>query len=299
MAEESQPPPPPPSVFDLRLAELRAGDPLRWLRLGWRDFLRSRVGLFYGLCFFLMGHALMAVFRAAPAYVLALSAGFLLLGPFLCLGLYHVSRALEEGREPSLPDSLLAWEQTKGSIAIFAGVLLILEMLWGRASLVVFAVTFSTMPDTANLVAQLLAPENLEFLITYTLVGGVFAGLIFVTSAISIPMILDREVDAVSAGLPFRVLAVRHRAGEVDAGHQGKAAHHGRLACNGQAILVVDGRVVHPHRHVAAGGQLRFVELRELAAIARFGLGDQEGLEHGSSPKGWGSSGPTRATAAP
>ncbi len=201
MAEESQPPPPPPSVFDLPLAELKAGDPLRWLRLGWNDFLRSRVGLFYGLCFFLMGHALMAVFRTAPAYVLALSAGFLLLGPFLCLGLYHVSRALEEGREPSLPDSLLAWEQTKGSIAIFAGVLLILEMLWGRASLVVFAVTFSTMPDTAHLVSQLLAPENLEFLITYTLVGSVFAGLIFVTSAISIPMILDREVDAVSAGL--------------------------------------------------------------------------------------------------
>jgi uncharacterized membrane protein len=193
--------PPPPSVFDLPLAELRAGDPLRWLWLGWRDFARSPVGLFYGVCFFLMGHALLAVFRAAPAYVLALSAGFLLLGPFLCLGLYHVSRALERGQQPSLPDSLLAWEQTKGSIAIFAGVLLILEMLWGRASLVVFAVTFSSMPDTSNLLAQLLARENLEFLLTYTLVGGVFAGLIFVTSAISIPMILDREVDAVSAGL--------------------------------------------------------------------------------------------------
>ncbi|MGE0348966.1 DUF2189 domain-containing protein [Hydrogenophaga sp.] len=194
--------PPPPSVFDLPLASLRAGDPLRWLRLGWADFVRCpRIGLFYGLCFFLMGHALLAVFQAAPAYVLALSAGFLLMGPFLCLGLYDASRALQAGRAPSLRASLLAWLPTKGTMAIFAGVLLVLEMLWGRASLVVFAVSFNNLPGSSSLLAQLLAPENLGFLITYTLVGGIFAGLIFVTSAIAIPMILDREVDAISAGL--------------------------------------------------------------------------------------------------
>ncbi len=148
-----------------------------------------------------MGHALWWVFRAAPAYVLALSAGFLLMGPFLCLGLYHASRALERGEAPDLGASLLAWESAKGSMAIFAGVLLILEMLWGRASLVVFAISFNTMPSTDRLLAQLLAPENLEFLLTYLAVGAVFAGLIFVTSVIAIPMILDRAGDAVSAGL--------------------------------------------------------------------------------------------------
>ena len=194
--------PPPPSVFDLPLASLQAGDPLRWLRQGWADFVRCpRIGLFYGLCFFLMGHALLAVFQAAPAYVLALSAGFLLMGPFLCLGLYDASRALQSGRTPSLRASLLAWRPTKGTMAIFAGVLLVLEMLWGRASLVVFAVSFNTLPGSGSLLAQLLDPQNLGFLVTYVLVGGVFAGLIFVTSAIAIPMILDREVDAISAGL--------------------------------------------------------------------------------------------------
>ncbi len=195
-------PPRPPSVFDLHITDLSARDPLRWLRLGWADFVRCpRIGLFYGLCFFLMGHALLAVFRAAPAYVLALSAGFLLMGPFLCLGLYEASRALQAGERPSLRASLLAWRPTQGTMAIFAGVLLILEMLWGRASLVVFAVTFNTMPSTTNLVTQLFNPDNLTFLITYLVVGGVFAGLIFVSSVISIPMILDRRVDAISASL--------------------------------------------------------------------------------------------------
>ena len=81
-----------PSVFSLKLADLTAADPLRWLVLGWADFKRApKIGLFYGACFFAMGHALMAVFRAAPAYVLALSAGFLLMGPFLCqIGRAHV-----------------------------------------------------------------------------------------------------------------------------------------------------------------------------------------------------------------
>lgn len=190
------------SVFSLQLAQLGFSDPLKWLARGWQDFVHCpKVGLFYGLCFFLMGHALWYVFQAAPAYVLALSAGFLLMGPFLCLGIYDASRACERGQKPSLRSSLIAWRHTKGTMAIFAGVLLILEMLWGRASMVVFAVSFNTMPSTEHLLAELLRIENIEFLITYTVVGAVFAGLIFVTSVISIPMILDRRVDAISAGL--------------------------------------------------------------------------------------------------
>jgi len=208
-SEETRQPPSPgpssqhPSVFDLAIAPLRMSDPFQWLKLGWADFKRCpRIGLFYGLCFFAMGHALMAMFQNAPEYMLALSAGFLLMGPFLCLGLYDASKAMQtQTHRPSLRASLAAWRPTRGTMAIFAGVLLILEMLWGRAALVVFAVSFNTMPEKANLLAMLIDPENLGFLITYTAVGGVFAGLIFVTSVISIPMIMDRQVDAISAGL--------------------------------------------------------------------------------------------------
>lgn len=192
-----------PSIFSLALADLKPSDPIQWLRLGWQDFQRCpRIGLFYGLCFFAMGHALLALFQRAPEYLLALSAGFLLMGPFLCLGLYDASKAMQtHTHRPSLRASLAAWRPTKSTMAIFAGVLLILEMLWGRAALVVFAVSFNTMPEKVNLLAMLFDPENIGFLVTYTVVGGVFAGLIFVTSVISIPMIMDRQVDAISAGL--------------------------------------------------------------------------------------------------
>lgn len=190
------------SLFSLQLADLSMADPFTWVKKGWHDFSRHpKPGLFYGFAFFAMGHALWAVFKSAPAYVLALSAGFLLMGPFLCLGLYHASRCIERGVRPSLRESLWVWMPTKGAMGIFAGVLLILEMLWGRASLIVFAVTFNNVPSAENTLTQLLDPENIGFLLTYTVVGGAFAGLIFIASVIAIPMIMDRQVDAVSAGL--------------------------------------------------------------------------------------------------
>jgi len=190
------------SPFNLALRPLGWGEPLRWLAAGWRDFLRCPgIGLFYGACFMAMGWLLMTVFQHAPAYVLALSAGFLLTGPFFCLGLYQASRHLERGERPDLGDSLLAWDQRTGTLAIFGFVLLVLEMLWGRASLIIFAVSFDGMPDFKGSLLALLDPDNLQFIVAYLLVGGLFAGLIFAVSVVSIPMILDRPTDAISAGL--------------------------------------------------------------------------------------------------
>ncbi|MFO1377671.1 MAG: DUF2189 domain-containing protein [Steroidobacteraceae bacterium] len=186
----------------IALRPLSLSDPLRWLARGWRDFLRAPgIGLFYGGCFMVMGWALLKVFEHAPAYTLALSAGFLLMGPFLCLGLYRVSQRLEQGERPGLVDSLFAWRMRTGQLAIFGLVLLVLEMLWGRAALVVFAVSFDGMPDFKGSLLALLEPQNLAFIIAWAAVGAVFAGLIYAVSVISIPMLLHRPVDAITAGL--------------------------------------------------------------------------------------------------
>ena len=191
--------PPAPAIV---LRPLGWGAPLRWLAAGARDFRRApAIGLFYGGCFMVMGWALLKVFEHAPAYTLALSAGFLLMGPFLCLGLYRTSQRLERGEKPDFGDSLLAWDTRTGQLAIFGFVLLVLEMLWGRATLVVFAVSFDGMPDFKGSLRALLDPENLGFIVAWAAVGAVFAGLIYAVSVISIPMILHRQTDAVTAGL--------------------------------------------------------------------------------------------------
>ena len=191
-----------PSVFDIPLLTPGLAAPLRWLRLGWHDFvLAPGIGLFYGTCFIAMGWLLLLLFQRAPAYVLALSAGFMLMGPFMCLGLYDVSRKLERGEPPTLGHSLVAWKTRTGTMAIFGGVLLILEMLWARASLIVFALSFDGMPDFKGSLLALLDPENITFIVAYIVVGGLFAGLIFAISVVAMPMILDRQTDAITAGL--------------------------------------------------------------------------------------------------
>ena len=194
--------PPPASPFDIRLRPLHWRDPLHWLALGTRDFAHApAIGLFYGGCFVAMGWALLAVYEHAPLYVLALSAGFLLMGPFLCMGLYRVSQQLERGEKPDFIDSLFAWRTRTGTLAIFGFVLLVLEMLWGRVALVIFAVSFNGMPDFKGSILKLLDPNNLGFIVAYLGAGAVFAGLIYAISVVSIPMILDRPVDAITAGL--------------------------------------------------------------------------------------------------
>ncbi len=185
-----------------RLRVLTWTSPLRWLAAGARDLAHAPgIGLFYGGCFMVMGWALLKVYEHAPAYTLALSAGFLLMGPFLCLGLYRVSQRLEAGQKPDFGDSLLAWDTRTAQLAIFGFVLLVLEMLWGRATLVVFAVSFDGMPDFKGSLMALLDPENLPFITAWAAVGAVFAGLIYAISVVSIPMILHRQTDAITAGL--------------------------------------------------------------------------------------------------
>lgn len=192
----------PAAAPPIQLRLLGWSAPLRWLRLGLRDLLRAPfIGLFYGSAFMVMGWALMKVYENAPAYVMALAAGFLLVGPALCLGLYRVSQRLERGERPDFGDSLLAFESRVGPLALFGLVLLVLEMIWGRAAMVIFAVSFDGMPDLKGSLLALLNPENVSFIVAYLGVGALFAGLIYAVSVVTMPMLLDRPVDAVTAAL--------------------------------------------------------------------------------------------------
>ncbi len=102
-----------------------------------------------------MGGALIWAFMSQPAYLLALAGGFLLVGPFLCLGLYDVSRRRERGETPSFIASMTAWRGNVGATAIFCAVLLVLEMLWSRTALVIFAVAFNKVPGVDSTLAML------------------------------------------------------------------------------------------------------------------------------------------------
>jgi len=194
--------PAPPPRGGIELRQLSYRDPLRWLQHGVADFRRAPgIGLFYGACFVAMGWLLAQTYAHAPAYVLALAAGFMLMAPFLCLGLYRTSQRLEAGQRPDFGDSLLAWDTRTAQLGIFGFVLLVLEMLWARATLVLFAVSFDGMPDFKGSLHALLDPQYIGFTAVWLALGAVFAGFIYAISVISMPMILHRQTDAISAAL--------------------------------------------------------------------------------------------------
>ena len=195
--------PPPPEAPTKEIVKLRLRDPFRWLLLGGRDLMGSKaIGLFYGACFWMMALVLGVIFRSKPEYVMSIASGCLLVGPFMALGLYEVSRRREHGLLPELGASLTCWRSHLGSMGMLVLVLIVLELLWGRASLVVFAVFFNTgMPSTTGVIDAIFNAGNWEFLMVYLLVGGAFAGLVFAVAVVSIPMILDRDTDAISAAI--------------------------------------------------------------------------------------------------
>lgn len=204
--------PPPPEGPQSHMRPLGFGDPFRWLAKGCQDLWRHPgIALFYGGCFWGMAQVLVLVFQHKPEFTLSLVSGCLLVGPFLAMGLYEVSRQRERGELPALATSLMCWSRHLRSMAMLVLVLLVLELLWGRASLVVFAVFFNTgMPSTTGVLQAVFNPQNIEFLLVYLAVGGVFAALVYGLSVVSIPMILDRDTDAISAVLTSMRVVFAH-----------------------------------------------------------------------------------------
>ena len=204
--------PPPSDAPAKQLRDLGWGMPMRWLRAGLGDFFASAgLGLFYGVSFWLMAMVLSFVFVNKPEYTMTMASGCLLVGPFLAMGLYEVSRRRERGEPVHWIGSMLCWQAHWRSMAMLVGVLIVLELLWGRAALVVVAIFFDTgFASTNDVIGAIFRPENLDFVLAYMAVGAGFAALVYAISVVSIPMILDRDTDAVSAAIVSMEVVVSH-----------------------------------------------------------------------------------------
>lgn len=182
-----------------------------WLTAGWRDYRRSGwIGPAYGGLFAAVG--LFIVFGLArlgwPYLITPMIGGFLLVGPLAALGFYSISRDLEEGRPPSLRRMVLGWRANTFHIMTAGLVLMLVAMIWARLSVVLFALFFPYQSmSVESFAAQSLTLAGISFTVFMLALGAAIAALVFVTSVVALPMMLDIKTDIFSAAL-VSVLAV-------------------------------------------------------------------------------------------
>jgi len=164
--------------------------PLRWLKLGWRDFRRiPRLSFGYGLVMTAISALIIVIAWSAHSFVLAIA----LIGGFfsIAIGLYSMSRQLENGITPVLMRCIREGRKNFGNEMILAFVFLIIFLIWARAASMVhiFLPSFGAATPA----------DLIMFLSIGSAVGAVFAAVVFCVGAFSIPMMMDRNVDAITA----------------------------------------------------------------------------------------------------
>jgi uncharacterized membrane protein len=174
---------------------LAPGAVRRWLAAGWGDLVAAPVpSLFYGSLLALMGFLLTRYFGGAVG--IALTTGFLLVGPFLAIGLYDLSRQREAGKRVQLAPTLVAWKENFPAIGFYALVLTLLLAVWIRVSVVVVALFF---PEGR---IDWTSPEVWVFAAAYAAAGAGLAIFVFATTSLSLPLLLDRrDMDTISAAI--------------------------------------------------------------------------------------------------
>lgn len=182
---------------------LTAADLLVALRLGWADLLaKPQYGLFFGSVFALSGVALSYLLfaRAEVSWLIPAAAGFPLLAPFTAVGLYEVSRRREHG----LP---IGWRAVLGAIRtrnddqiLSMGVLIFVGFgFWVIIAHLIFSIFLVEAGAGSESFAFLITPMGLAMLGVGSVFGAVIAFVFFATTLFSLPMLVDRDVDVLTA----------------------------------------------------------------------------------------------------
>lgn len=190
-----------PDIRDLHYSDLGKA-----LRLGLQDFRRKPLmGLFFAAIYVVGGWLLYLFLFVTDQIWLAIpiTVGFPLMGPFLAVGLYEVSRRLEAGQtEWRLAEILsVIWRQRARQLPSMAWVVIVYFLFWSFFAHMLFALFLgpSALTNVTSSYAYLLEPEGLKMLLIGTAFGAAFAFVLFVLTAVSLPLLLDREVDFVTA----------------------------------------------------------------------------------------------------
>lgn len=173
------------------------------LLAGWADFKAMPVyGLFFALIYVLGGAALYfgTLAQGQVVWFVAVAAGFPLFAPFAAIGLYEVSRRREAGLDVGWAAVLGALRgHGNGQLSLMAVTVLIIFGFWVILARGVFAIFFAQSGIGQETLGMLMSGPGTAMVIVGSLIGGLVALGLFSITVISLPMLLDRDIDFVTA----------------------------------------------------------------------------------------------------
>ena len=206
MSDTSQALPEASKVPEVRQMDM--GDIGYSLRAGWQDFRRKpMMGLFFAHIYVIGGWLLYILFFVTEQIWLSLpiTVGFPLIAPFLAVGLYEVSHRLEQGDTDFRRNDIfgVVWRQRLRQLPLMSWVIIVYFLFWSFFAHMLFALFMgpSVLMNVSSSYAYLLQPEGLLMLLVGTAFGAAFAFVLFCLTAISLPLLLDKELDFVTAML--------------------------------------------------------------------------------------------------
>lgn len=193
------PPPQPPEVAD----DLAWSDLAAALAAGWRDFVSMpRFGLFFGGVYVLAGLAIgwATITGGNLTWLIPAIAGFPLVAPFIAVGLYEASRRRTVGET-------LTWRAVLGALKghgddqiLSMGVIVFVAFsFWMIVAHAIFSVFVGESGMGRDLLAVLLSSQGLAMLTVGSAVGGAMAFAFYAMTVISLPLLVDRRHDFLTA----------------------------------------------------------------------------------------------------
>lgn len=187
-----------PVADNISLADLGTA-----IAAGWQDFrTHPQYGLFFGGIFVAAGLFLVFALssRSEWVWLIPAAAGFPILAPFAAAGLYEVSRRIETGESISWTPVLRAVRGRGDDQLPVLGVLaFVFFAIWVIIAHTIFGVFLGPNGLAGNLLTVFTSQSGLLMLATGSVVGAVLAFTFFAMTVVSMPMLVDRDVDFVSA----------------------------------------------------------------------------------------------------